>query len=47
MLKGETPGRSFTVDKEIMVLGRDDAHEIVLSDSAICKKRTRIILKHD
>src|SRR5271165_7537971 len=42
MLKGETPGKTFPLNKEVTVLGRDAACEIVLSDHGVSKRHARI-----
>jgi serine phosphatase RsbU (regulator of sigma subunit) len=47
MLKGETPGTAFPLDRDITVLGRDAACEIVLTDSQVSKRHARIIRKDD
>src|SRR5271157_2763011 len=47
MLKGETPGRTFPLNKEVTVLGRDAACEIVLSDHGVSKRHARINRKDD
>jgi predicted component of type VI protein secretion system len=47
MLKGETPGRAFPLDRDITVLGRDAACEIVLTDSQVSKRHARITRKDD
>jgi pSer/pThr/pTyr-binding forkhead associated (FHA) protein len=47
MLKGETPGMAFSLDRDITVLGRDAACEIVLIDKKVSKRHARIIRKDD
>ena len=47
MLKGETPGRTFPLNKEVTVLGRDAACEIVLSDHGVSKRHAKITRKDD
>ncbi len=47
MLKGETPGKTFPLNKEVTVLGRDAACEIVLSDHEVSKRHAKITRKDD
>jgi phosphoserine phosphatase RsbU/P len=47
MLKGETPGRKFRLNKEVTVLGRDAACEIVLGDYQVSKRHAKITRKAD
>ena len=47
MLEGETPGRAFPLNKEVTVLGRDAACEIVLSDHGVSKRHAKITRKDD
>jgi len=47
MLQGETPGRTFLLNKEVTVLGRDAACEIVLSDYGVSKRHAKITRKDD
>ena len=47
MIKGETPGGTFPLHKEVTVLGRDAACEIVLGDHGVSKRHARIIRKDD
>ncbi|MFI5458845.1 MAG: FHA domain-containing protein [Isosphaerales bacterium] len=47
MLEGETPGRAFPLNKEVTVLGRDPACEIVLSDHGVSKQHAKITRKDD
>src|SRR5579864_8816838 len=45
ILKGDTPERAFSVDREVTVLGRDASCEIVLNDHEASKQHARIIHK--
>ena len=47
MLKGETLGKTFPLNKEVTVLGRDAACEIVLSDQAVSKRHAKITRNDD
>ena len=47
MLKGESPGKMFPLNKEVTVLGRDAACEIVLADSQVSKRHAKITRKDD
>ncbi|MFI5457555.1 MAG: FHA domain-containing protein [Isosphaerales bacterium] len=47
MLEGETPGRAFPLIKQVTVLGRDPACEIVLSDHGASKRHAKITRKDD
>ena len=47
MLQGETPGRMFPLNKEVTVLGRDAACEIVLGDYQVSKRHAKITRKAD
>jgi len=42
MLEGEKPGRAFPLTKEVTVLGRDAACDIVLSDHGASKRHAKI-----
>jgi serine phosphatase RsbU (regulator of sigma subunit)/pSer/pThr/pTyr-binding forkhead associated (FHA) protein len=47
MLKGGTPGRTFPLDRDVVVLGRDSSCEIVLDDHEVSKRHARISRKDD
>jgi phosphoserine phosphatase RsbU/P len=47
MLKGETSGRAFPLNKEVTVIGRDPACEIVLSDHGCSKRHAKITRRDD
>jgi serine phosphatase RsbU (regulator of sigma subunit) len=47
MSKGETPGKTFRLNQEVTVLGRDGSCEIVLGDSGVSKRHARILRRDD
>jgi serine phosphatase RsbU (regulator of sigma subunit)/pSer/pThr/pTyr-binding forkhead associated (FHA) protein len=47
ILKGDTPGKSFPLTKEVTVVGRDRGCEIVLRDHRVSKRHVKITRKHD
>jgi phosphoserine phosphatase RsbU/P len=47
ILKGEKSGKTFPMNKEVTVLGRDAACEIVLSDHGVSKRHAKITRKDD
>jgi phosphoserine phosphatase RsbU/P len=47
MLHGEVPGRFYRLDRDVTVLGRDAACEIVLPDQEVSKRHARITRQDD
>ena len=43
MLHGETPGRIFELDRDITIIGRDPACDIVLSRKFVSRRHARIV----
>lgn len=42
MIKGETPGQEFALDRDVTLIGKDRACDIVLADPHVSKRHARI-----
>lgn len=42
MLKGETPGKEFALDRDVTLIGKDRSCDIVLADPHVSKRHARI-----
>ncbi len=47
MRSGPTPGKTYPIDQEELILGRDLANEIAISDPEVSRRHARFFVKND